>query len=409
MKKILSCLLAVLLLVGCQYKPLKQKNQLKIIVASDLHYFLKDYYQDCEWFEEEMLHGDGKMVTYADEILDVFIKEVIQQNPDLLILTGDLTFNGEIGSHQALAEKLSTLEDKGIEVAVIPGNHDVDNIFAKGYGKDDYFEVDNIDAGDFQKIYKNLGYDISYHQHSDSLSYSVQLNQDYTLLMLDSNAHQLTGSSLDVGGYLTTSTLSWMTKELQIAKDEGKIPIVAMHHNLAIHNSLFNQGYVIKDHENIAKIFKEYHVPLVLTGHMHCQNIKQIDGIYDIASSSLLDTPLQFGILTINQQGIDYHTHSLKISTDSDDYFDIVSLNKFTETFEKVKDKKVREQMKDVLVKANRYYFTGNMYQHIEEIKNMPGYSYYFQSEGENVSFYKEYFESMMKDTNDNQSLNLRY
>ena len=46
-----------------------------------------------------------KMVTYADEIIDAFIDSVIKQKVDMVLLTGDLTFNGEIGSHQALSEK----------------------------------------------------------------------------------------------------------------------------------------------------------------------------------------------------------------------------------------------------------------------------------------------------------------
>lgn len=408
MKKMIHYLLVAFLLTGCLYKPLNEKDELKIIIASDLHYFSKEYYQNCEWFEDEMLYGDGKMVTYADEILDTFIQEVIKQKPDLVILTGDLTFNGEIGSHQDLARKLLALKKADIEVAVIPGNHDIDNIYTKGYGENQYFEVENVGAEQFKNIYNDLGYHIAYHQHKDSLSYSLQLNQKYTLLMMDSNAHELTGASLDVGGYFTESTLSWMKKELNSAKKDGRVPIITMHHNLAIHNSLLNSGYTINQNEKIAEILKDYNVPLVLSGHIHCQNIKQIKGIYDIASSSLLDAPLQYGVMSLNQTEIQYHTQSLKISRDANEYFDTVSANKFSESFQTIENKNIRQQMKDVLVKANRYYFTGNMYQHISELKKMPGFKYYSQKEGEKVPFYKEYLESMISDTDHNQVLNLK-
>ena len=127
--------------MGCQSKTLSEKEDLKFIVASDIHYFLKDYYQDCEWFEDSMLYGD--------EIVDAFVQAVIQEKPDLVVLTGDLSFNGEKGSHQKLAQKLEQLREKNIQVAVIPGNHDIDNIYTKGYGQDDYFDVDNINAKDF--------------------------------------------------------------------------------------------------------------------------------------------------------------------------------------------------------------------------------------------------------------------
>ena len=39
------------------------------------------------------------------EITDAFIEEVINRQPDRLILSGDLTFNGEEKSHEELAMK----------------------------------------------------------------------------------------------------------------------------------------------------------------------------------------------------------------------------------------------------------------------------------------------------------------
>ena len=407
MKRIIYLLLVLVLLVGC-HQPLKKQDSLKMVITSDIHYFLKDYYKECEWFEESMLYGDGKMVTYADEILDAFIKRVIEINPDIVLITGDLSFNGEKGSHEALAKRLMSLKQKDIAVAVIPGNHDVDNIYSKGYGKDDYFNVENIDASDFKKIYKNLGYDIASHQHDDSLSYRIDLNEDYTLLMMDTTCHQLTGKAVDSGGFLSDSTLSWMKKQLDNIRQNNKIPIVAMHHNLAIHNSMLNQGFTIKDNENISQIFKEHQVPFVLSGHMHCQNIKEINGIYDIASSSLLDAPLQFGVMTLDDHHMNYQTESLQISVDANAYFDDVSSHRFDESFLSIQDEKIREVMKDVVVKANRYFFTGNMYQHIEEIKKMPGYAYY-QKEGEKVSFYKMYLEVMLQETQNHQKRELTY
>lgn len=410
MKKIMSLMLCGLLLCGCVQKPLVSHQNLKLIVASDIHYFLKEYYQDCEWFEDSMLYGDGKMVTYADEIIDTFIEAVKHEKPDLVILTGDLTFNGEKGSHEGLAKKLSEIKAAGIHVAVLPGNHDVDNYQSKGYGKDDYFDVDNIDAKMFQTIYKDLGYDIAMSQHDKSLSYRIDLNDDYSLLMMDTTSHNLTtGAPIDVGGSLTESTMTWLNQQMQDIKKQKKIPLVAMHHNLTDHNELLNQGFTIRDHQKIVDLFEDYHVPFVLSGHMHCQNIKKINHIYDIASSSLLDAPLQYGMIELNQQEMKYHTQSLQISKDANDYFDDVSSHHFDESFQIIKDEKIREQMKEVVIKANRYYFTGNIYQHIDELKNMEGYAYYFKEEGEKLKFYKNYLVSMMSDQGDHQHLTISF
>ena len=410
MKKIIYGLMIAVLLMGCVQKQLVQKKNVKLIVASDIHYFLKDYYQDCEWFEESMLYGDGKMVTYADEIIDAFIKAVKHEKPDLVILTGDLTFNGEKGSHEGLAKKLSEIKAAGINVAVLPGNHDIDNFQSKGYGKDDYFDVDNIDAKTFQTIYKDLGYNIAMRQHDKSLSYRIDINDDYSLLMMDSTSHNLTtGAPIDIGGMFTDSTMTWLNQQLNDISQQKKIPIVAMHHNLTHHNELLNQGYTIRDYQKIADLFESHHVPFVLSGHIHCQNIKKINDIYDIASSSLLDAPLQYGIIELNQQNMTYHTQSLQISKDANAYFDDVSSHHFEESFQVIKDETIRQQMKEVVVKANRYYFTGNIYQHIDELKNMEGYAYYFKEEGEKLKFYRDYLESMMSDVDNHQNLSISF
>lgn len=391
--------------MGCQSKILTEKTSLKIIVASDLHYFLKDYYQDCEWFEESMLYGDGKMVTYGDEIVNAFIKAVIKEKPDIVLLTGDLTFNGEIGSHQQLAQLLTQITKQNIPVAVIPGNHDIDNIYTKGYGQDDYFDVDNIDAQTFREIYHNLGYQLAGATHAGSLSYRIDLNDDYVLLMMDSNAHELTKMTLGAGGFFTDSTMQWLKQQLSDIQSQGKIPLVAMHHNLAIHNELLNEGYTIQDHESIAELFAEYHVPFVLSGHIHCQNIREIQGIYDIASSSLLDAPLQYGIIELDNQNMNYHTESLQISVDANDYFDQVTSHRFADDFQKITDEKKRVAIEDVMIKTNRYYFTGNINEYVDEIKQSQGYQYL--QEEENLAFYQQYLESMLKETASSQQLSL--
>ena len=410
MKKIISMIVGLMLLCACVQKPLVAHQELKLVIASDIHFFLKEYYQECEWFEESMMYGDGKMVTYADEILDAFVAEMKIQKPDLIILTGDLSFNGEKGSHQGLAEHLMKLKDEGIHVAVLPGNHDVDNINAKGYGKDDYMEVAKTNAKDFENIYQDLGYDIAVNKHENSLSYRIDLNDDYSLVMLDTTSHeQTTQTALDIGGLLSEKTYSWLQTELGQIEKENRRPLIAMHHNLVDHNELLNRGYTIRDNQKIIELFEQYHVPFVFRGHIHCQNIKKANTIYDIASSSLLDAPLQYGIVELNATAMNYQTHSLKISKDANQYFDEVSRNRFMESFETVKDQKRRDAMLDVLVKANRYFFAGEMNKHIDEIKNMAGYSYFYDKQMGLDSFYRQYLESMLNEKESSQNLTLKF
>lgn len=399
MKKVLMSILSLFLLVGCVKEKVLYNESLKIAIASDIHYFAKENYEQCEWFEEMMLYGDGKMVFYGDEIIDSFIKDVISKDVDCVILTGDLTFNGEKNSHEYLAKQFQLLEKEGIDVFVLPGNHDIENIFAKGYGKDDYLELDSISGQEFKDIYHSLGYDLAVSKHKDSLSYEILLNNKYSLFLLDSNKHELTGShSVNSGGIISDSTLKWLKKRLE--KDKEYIPLIAMHHNLFEHNEVLNNGYVIDNSETLFELFNDYHVPVVFSGHIHVQSIKEENDIVEIVTSSLVDNPLQYGVVEINQKTIDYHNETLSISVDSKDYFDTVSRHRFYQDETSYEASLKRE----VMVLANRYYFAGNIKDKEEEIKKSEG----FQLIQKEDSFYKDYLNSMLKNNQDNNHMTIQ-
>lgn len=103
------------------------------IVATDIHYLARSLTDGGSSFQYMVEHGDGKVVTYIEQIVDAFLEEVIAQKPDMLILSGDLTLDGEKKSHEELAGKLYSVQNAGIPVLVIPGNHDINNHHAAEY------------------------------------------------------------------------------------------------------------------------------------------------------------------------------------------------------------------------------------------------------------------------------------
>ena len=68
---------------------------------------------------------DGKLTGYTPQLLEAFIDEVIELHPDALVLGGDVTFNGEKQSHIDLSERLRRVQDAGVQVLMMPGNHDL--------------------------------------------------------------------------------------------------------------------------------------------------------------------------------------------------------------------------------------------------------------------------------------------
>lgn len=190
MKKILS-LFIILLLCACS---LSNKDQAKIIVASDLHYLATSLHEDSEFFEELTLKSDGKAMNRIDEIVDTFVEEVIKNHPDALVLTGDISYNGEKESHEVLSSKLQKIQDAGIKVCVLPGNHDINNGIALKFTKDGYEHTETVQDEDFLSIYSNF-YENSYKSHG--LSSVVKVDEHTWVLLVASKDTEIDTETLE--------------------------------------------------------------------------------------------------------------------------------------------------------------------------------------------------------------------
>ena len=104
-------------------------------------------------------HGDGKLTNYVWEITDAAFEQAEMLKPDVIILSGDLTLNGEKESHKELAKKLEQVEKAGVQVVVIPGNHDINNPHAAVYFGEEKAETDPVTPEEFYNIYHMYGYD----------------------------------------------------------------------------------------------------------------------------------------------------------------------------------------------------------------------------------------------------------
>ena len=263
-----------------------------LFVATDLHYLAPELTDDGEFYRKMVQNGDGKAMEYCEELMDALIEQVIDLHPNALILSGDLTFNGEQLSHIALAEKLQQIEDAGIPVLAIPGNHDLENPRAASFQGDGYSYVDSIDAEQYAEIYAPFGLDDALARDDASLSYVAEVTPSLWALMLDVNA--------DGSGTVTAPTLQWVEQQLQRAAQEGVHVLAVSHQNLLKHNSLFVYGYVIGNRTPLLELYEKYGVICNLSGHIHMQRTSQSDnGLPEIVTSSLMVWPNHYGVLTL--------------------------------------------------------------------------------------------------------------
>lgn len=85
---------------------------LKIATLSDTHYLSPDMIKNTEDFTEH-LNSDRKMFAESDTFLRALLDTVKQDDPDVLLISGDLTKDGEKEGHEALANILET--DAGMD------------------------------------------------------------------------------------------------------------------------------------------------------------------------------------------------------------------------------------------------------------------------------------------------------
>ena len=287
----------------------------EIIIASDIHYLAKELTDFGVAFDNMAVNEDGKMVSYVWEITDAFLDQVIARRPQILILAGDLTLNGELVSQEAFAHLLKRVEKAGIPVVVIPGNHDINNPKAASFRGNDMIPAKTTSPEDFVRIYKDYGYGEAVSRDPSSLSYVYEMTDGTWLLMLDSCQYE---EGAMVGGMIRTGTYEWMEKQLERAYDEGHRVITVSHHNLLDETKIYQNDCTIEHSEELERLLDGWDAGLFLSGHLHMQRYKTSEdyNIDEIVTSALSIYPCQYGVLQyFSADNYFYHTEYTDVTS----------------------------------------------------------------------------------------------
>lgn len=288
----------------------RSSEQIKICVISDTHYYPLNYVSNCGDYTT-YVGGDPKMLAESGSIADAAIAMIREDAPDIVLISGDLTKDGEYQGHLDLAAKLQSIEDEGkTQVFVINGNHDIYNYedsctFQNGKKE----QARTTTPSEFREIYKNFGYngeyDAQYYtppegKQAGGLSYSVMIG-DYVVIGIDSGRYSpdadtgKDGNEHITAGRIDPDLLPWILNQVETASANGKTVIGLMHHGLVPHFSkeaeLLNE-YVVDDWQDMAGELADAGMRYIFTGHMHANDIAEytsVNGnkIYDLETGSL--------------------------------------------------------------------------------------------------------------------------
>ncbi len=293
---IFSVFFTVLTLCGCQINgAFPTNNDLQIVVITDTHFAGKEnHLYEGTYLESNDSNGSGKQMRYLDDIFDAFVDQMIDEKPDYIVITGDLTYIGAKASHIEFAKKLSVLKDAGINVLVSPGNHDIVS-YAFIFPDGEPIEADPVSADDFADIYSDFGYSGAISYDSSSLSYVYDTGKGCRIFMLDTNF--IYGS---IFGQLSSETLEWLEEQLVSCTAAGDMPLVTGHHNLLVHNKYFTLGYTIGNSAKLKELLEKYNAELYLSGHIHTQHISTEGSITDIVTEAFSVYPHRYGAISFS-------------------------------------------------------------------------------------------------------------
>lgn len=374
----------------------------RIVIMTDIHYMAPSLTDKGEGFQKMVEHGDGKLTNYIWEITDAAFEQIKLLTPDVLMITGDLTLEGEKRSHEALAEKLEEVEKSGIDVVVIPGNHDINNPSASSYDGPTRRPAERVTPEEFEEIYQEFGYGEAWSRDPYSLSYTYDLGPSMRLMMLDSCQYD---SGNKVGGMIKTETYEWIDQQLQESLENGIYLLPAAHHNLLEQSQVYMKDCTIEHSEELVQLLESYNIGLFVSGHLHVQHYMQhMDiGIWEIVTSSLSTPPCQFGVLEYMDDGsFSYRTEQVDMEkwargNRSEDE-NLLNFNTygpqmvkrifFNQAYDAMKDSRdeekgsvyvqlteeEKEQMSQVYGELNAAYYAGKAYEVVEEAVGKPGY-----------------------------------
>lgn len=293
-----------------------QSHATKFAVLSDVHFFDARLGTTGPAFENYVAQ-DPKLLALSEPILDAALQSIVTQHVQFVLVTGDLTKDGELVDHERVAKRLKGLEHHGIQVFVVPGNHDINNPDAVSYDGATTTRVPNVSPKKFREIYERFGYDQAIDRDEHSLSYVAEPVHGLWLLGIDSCKYEESkqlGYPI-VGGAIKPQTMTWVLHVLAEAKEHGKQVIAFMHHGVNQHflgEAQIFPDYLVDDWANVSAQLAHAGLKVVFTGHYHSQdaaypldaNGVPMPTLCDVETGSLAQYPCAFRMVTLDATGL---------------------------------------------------------------------------------------------------------
>ncbi len=409
---------------------LTQDKKTSFWVISDTHLIADSLHDHGQAFSQMQKTSQGKDLYYQETALSAFVRMAQKKKPAAIIVTGDVTFNGERVSAEKFAEIFKPLKET--QLLVLPGNHDIYDGWAREFrGKKQYY-AGQISPRMWRNIFKT-SYKNAVSVDDKSLAYSVQLNPDYLLILADSNDYgkEEATTAPATAGFLGREQRRWIKSQLQYASENNLQVIFCMHHNLYAHNPAVNKGYVVDDYRELRKLLAQYNVKLVFSGHIHAQNIMLPQDpcpATEIVTSSFCSNDQGYGVVKVLPKEVSYTCHHFKMKdyltnkekqnwtlTHFHDYLENIQLGTISaelmqkDLYQNHDDLDTVRKMGRLFGEMNYHFFTGKNHIESEELQKLKKSPIYQRLIADNPH-YELYLQTLYDMSNhDNLHVKIKY
>lgn len=269
-------------------------SPLTLTVLTDTHYYSKEN-GTCGKAYETANSRSQKLLADSAEVLQTAFNQIADdKSHDLVLISGDLTNNGELNAHKEFIEMLRQLKNRGKKVFVITATHDFrNNGTTEAYSGDEKVQTPTAIRELLFDMYREFGPDDAIAVHRESMSYIVQICEGYRLFALndDSNHNGKSGFS--------DECFNWISEKAAEAKKDNQIIIAMTHHPLIAPTPIYEiigKGDMLGDYDKRIEQLADLGIQFMFTGHTHIHNISAYQStkgnvLYDICTCSPIGYP----------------------------------------------------------------------------------------------------------------------
>lgn len=291
-------------------------NSLTFNVISDTHFYSKEV--GIVGPEFEKANNKSPMdLKNSEEICDALADQLIADETKIILLSGDVTSNGEPESHQAALRFLNKLKSAGKAVYVITATHDYqDSGFANRFTPEGKEPLPTLPREEMIKLYHDFGYNQAITVHEESQSYICRLEDGFLLFAINDDHND------DGWSGISTPCMKWIEENVKKAKENGDAIIMMTHHPMVSPSpfySIIGAGDMMHEHVELRDKFADMGVNFVFTGHTHMQDISYAYSengniFYDITTAAPVGYPGTFRKAILNKEDNTLDVNSIKLN-----------------------------------------------------------------------------------------------